>query len=211
VIDVGAPFSGAQEAAAWLKRAGEPELAAGLAVLNRALHAFRIAAADPRQRGVSRHDALVARLGYGDGEQVAVGRWTDARELIDPGPRRRRRRIPAAQARFAALLTGRQAGLACEELALRARGDLDEQRTREAALQVLIALDAALAELGADHSAAPALGPRLEELRGLREGIAAAAHRALDGELESAEREAVAHALARIEAALRARVAALPG
>lgn len=209
VIDVGAPLSGPEEAAAWLKGAGEPDLAAGLAVLNRALHAFRIAAADPHQRGVGRHDALVARLGYGDGEEVAVGRWTDARDLTDPSPRRRRRRIPAAQARFAAILTGRQAGLACEELALRARLDVDERRTREAVLQVLIALDAALAELAADP-AGPALGPRLDELRGLRDGVAGAAHHALEGELAPAERDAVAHALGRIEAALRARAAALP-
>jgi hypothetical protein len=208
VIDVGAPLPGREEAAAWLKEAGEPELAAGLAVLNRALHAFRIAAADPHQHGVGRHDALVARLGYGDGEEVAVGQWTDARELIDPGPRRRRRRIPTAQARFAAILTGRQTGLACEELALRARLDLDERRSREAALQVLIALDAALAELAVDP-ATPALGARLEELRGLREGVTGAARQALDGELQPAEREVVAHALGRVEAALRARAAAL--
>ncbi len=143
----------AEHAAAWLKRAGEPELAAGLAVLNRALHAHRLAAADPWAHGVGREDALVARLGYGAGEQVADGHWTDARELIDPGPRQRRTRIPAAQARLAALLTGRERALACEELALRARLDLDERRDREAALQVLIALDAALAELAADPTA----------------------------------------------------------
>jgi hypothetical protein len=211
IIDVGAALPGPEEAAAWLKQAGEAELTAGLTVLNRALHAFRIAAADPHAHGVGPDDALVARLGYGDGEQVADGRWADARELNDFGPhppRRRRRRIPAAQARFAALLTGHQAGLACEELALRARLDLDQRRDREAALQVLVALDAALAELAGDP-AAPALTERLEELRGLHEGVASAARHALDGEIEAAARETVAHALARIEAALRARAAAL--
>jgi hypothetical protein len=209
VIDVGAPLADPAEAVAWLKGAGEDELARGLAVLNRALHAFRIAAADPHEHGVGRHDALVARLGYGDGEQVADGRWADARELVESGPRQRRRRIPAAQARFAALLTGRHTGLACEELTLRARLDLDEQRTREAALQVLVALDAALAELAADP-VAPELSARLDELRALRDGVGTAADQALEGELGPAEREAVANALGRIEAALRARVAALP-
>jgi hypothetical protein len=209
VIDVGAPLDGPDQAAGWLRGAGEAELARDLAVLNRALHAFRVASADPHAHGIGRDDALVVRLGYGDGEQVADGLWTDARELVDPSPRRRRRRIPAAQARFAALLTGRQTGLACEELALRSRLDLDEGRDREAALQLLIALDAVLAELPADP-VAPALTARLEELRGLHDGVAAAARAALTGPLGAAEREAVAHALARAEAVLRARVAATP-
>ena len=155
-MDVGEPLSDLDQAAAWLKRADEAYLAADLAVLNRALHAHRIATADPRLHGVGRSDALVARLGYGAGEEVADGQWTDARELTDPGPRRRRTRIPAAQARLAALLTARQRALACEELALRARLDLDEGREPAGPLQVLIALDAALAELP-DDPAAPEL------------------------------------------------------
>jgi len=210
VVEVGEPLRSPEEAAAWLAGAGEPELAAGLSVLNRALHAHRLAQADPQVHGIGRRDALVARLGYGAGEEVADGQWTDARELIDAGPRRRRSRIPAAQARLAALLTGRHAPLACEELALRARLDLDEGRAREAALQVLVALDAALAELP-DDPAAPALVERLEELRGLHDGVGAAAAAALAGTLGAPERDATALALGRIEAALRARAAALPG
>jgi hypothetical protein len=73
VVAVGDPFPGAEHATAWLKRAGEAELAEGLAVLNRALHAHRIATVDARARGVGRADALVARLGYGAGDQVAEG------------------------------------------------------------------------------------------------------------------------------------------
>jgi hypothetical protein len=209
VIDVGDPLDDTDRAAAWLKGAGEADLAAGLTVLNRALHAHRIASADPHAHGVGRHEALVARIGYGAGEQVADGLWTDARELVDAG-RRHRRRIPAAQARLAALLTGRHAALACEELALRTRLDLDQGRAREAALQVLVALDAALAEL-ADDPAAPALADRLEELRALRDGVAAAARQATSGPLGAPEREATEFVLGRIEAALRARAAALPG
>ena len=210
MVEVGDPLSTPEEAAAWLTGAGEPELAAGLSVLNRALHAHRLASADPHVHGIGRHDPLVARLGYGAGEEVADGLWTDARELIDAGPRRRRSRIPAAQARLAALLTGRHAPLVCEELALRARLDLDEGRTREASLQVLVALDAALAELP-DDPAAPALADRLDELRGLHEGAAAAAAVALAGTPGPSERDATAFALGRIEAALRTRAAALPG
>jgi hypothetical protein len=208
VIDVGDPLPGIDQADAWLKRAGEAELSDGLAVLNRALHAYRVAAADPFAREVRREDALVARLGYGAGEQVADGLWTDARELLDPAPRRHRRRIPLAQARFAALLTGRRTALACEELVLRARLDLDAGREREAALQVRIALDAALAELPADP-VAPVLEERVRELRSLQPGVAAAAESALRGALAAPEHDAVTFAAGRLEAALRARDAAL--
>lgn len=196
IVDVGDPLPDAERAAGWLDRAGEPDLAEGLAVLNRALQAHRLATADPRAHGVGRADALVARIGYGAGEQVADGKWTDARELIDPGPRRRRSRIPAAQARLAALLTGRERALACEELVLRARLDLDEGRDREASLQVRIAFDAALAELPSDPTA-PALAERIEELRTLSTTLA------------GADPEALSSALGRLEAALRARAAAL--
>jgi hypothetical protein len=210
VVEIGDPLSTPEEAAAWLAGAGEPELAAGLGVLNRVLHSHRLASADPHVHGIGRRDALAARLGYGAGEEVAEGLWTDARELINAGPRRRRSRVPAAQARLAALLTGRQAPLACEELALRARLDLDDGRAREAALQVLVALDAALTELP-DDPAAPVLTDRLGELRGLRDGVATASRIALAGPVGPSEHDATAFALGRIEAALRARAAALPG
>lgn len=210
-MDVGDPLGSADAAATWLSSAGEPELAAGLAVLNRALHAYRLATADPHLHGIGRHDALVARLGYGAGEEVADGLWTDARELIDAASGgRRTRRMPVAQARLAALLTGRHRQLASEELALRARLDIEDGRTREAALQVLVALDAALAEL-TDDPAAPAIADRIEELRSLRAGVAAAAQAALAGPIASGELGATEFALGRIEAALRARAAALPG
>jgi hypothetical protein len=208
IIDVGDPLADADQAATWLRRAGEPELIEGFAVLNRALHAYRLAAADPFAHGVRREDALVARVGYGAGEQVADGLWTEARELLEPGPRRQRRRIPVAQGRFAALLTGRRNALACEELVLRARLDLDAGRQREAALQVRIALEAALAELASD-AVAPVLEERLHELRTLHAGVVAAAESALRGAPATAEIETVAFALGRIEAALRARDVAL--
>jgi hypothetical protein len=208
IVDVGNPLPDSERAAAWLKGAGEADLADGMAALNRALHAHRVATADPRVHGIARSDALVARIGYGAGEQVADGLWTEARELTDPGPRRRRVRIPAAQARLAAILTGRELALACEELALRARLDLDEGHERTAALQVQIALDSALAELPADPAGA-ALGDRIAELRDLHAGVFEATQAALRGDSTPAQREATAFALGRIEAALRARAAAL--
>ncbi len=111
----------------------------------------------------------------------------------------------APQERLAALLGGREVALACEELALRARGDLEHGRPREAALQLSVALDAALAELEGWREQ---LGDRLDELAGLRSAVAAAAQAALAGGLDDDTVAAVDAALGRLEAALRARTAA---
>jgi hypothetical protein len=207
VVEVAAPLDDAPAAARWLAGAGEDELEASVAALNRVLHAFRLVSADPYQRPVTRRQALVARLGYGHGEQVADGEWTEARELALRERRQRRARVLQPQARLAATLAGRESLLVCEELALRTRFDLDQGRDREAALQLLVALDAAIAELQTD-AAADTLAPRLEQLRGQRQATAHAAQSALAGPLTPAERETVHTTLARIEAALRARAAA---
>jgi hypothetical protein len=206
VIDVGAPLA-ASQARTWLAAAGEEEFETGLAVLNRALHSFRVITADPHLHAVGRPHALVARIGFGAGEEVAEGRWTAAKELSLPAGRQKRARILAPQARLAARLGAREATLACEELTLRARADVDQGRPREAALQLLVALDAALAELGADSQAGE-LADRLAELRGQREPVAAAAQAALSGPLSTENETAVQFALGRVEAALRARAAA---
>ncbi len=207
VIDVEAPFADEALAGAWLRSAGEDDVAGAIAVLNRALHAFRIAAADPRQHGIDRRHAIAARIGFGAGEQVADGLWTSARELGPPAPRRGRARVLAPQARFAGLLGAREPTLACEELALRARLDVEEGRRREAALQLLVALDATLAELSLDPGTA-ILTDRLSELRARREPVAEAAQTALGGPLGDPAWETVRSTLSRIEAALRARSAA---
>jgi hypothetical protein len=95
----------------------------------------------------------------------------------------------------------------CEELALRAQLDLDADREREAALQLLVALDAAIAELPGDP-AAGILAERIAELREERDAVADAAQAALEGPLEPPERETVEFVLGRLEAALRARAVA---
>ncbi len=182
VIDVGEPLDEAR-GRAWLSAAGEDELRAGLAVLNRALHAFRVVTADPYLQPVRRSQAIVARVGFGAGEEVADGLWSEAKELTMTEGRRRRSRILAPQAQLAAVLGARRLTLACEELALRARLDLDHGRPREAALQLTVALDAALAELAADAHARD-LAERLTELRAQREPVAAAAQAALSGPAE---------------------------
>ena len=204
VVDVGRPLAGQQEAAAWLERADDADLDRGLEVLNRVLHAFRLVTADPYQSTVTVSQAIVARIGFGAGEQVADGLWTDARELVHAEGRQRRARVLTPQVRLAAVLGARERPLVCEELTLRARLDLDHGRGREAALQVLVALDAALAELPSEPGAAE-LADRIAELRAQREPVAVAAQAALAGSLGDAELQSVAFTLQRIEAALRAR------
>jgi hypothetical protein len=207
VIDVGAPFAAEGDAAAWIKTAGEDDLASDLKVLNRVLYAFRLVTADPYLAPVGRHQVLVARLGYGIGEEVADGLWTEARELLVSEPRQRRKAVLHPQARLAALLGSREEPLASEELTLRARLDLDHGRYREAALQLLVALDAAIAELGGDRLA-ETLEDRLVELRDQRDPVAKTAQKALGGPVDQDDLETIVFALGRIEAALRARAVA---
>jgi hypothetical protein len=200
-----APFEGEREAATWLKDAGEDEIDAAIAVLNQVLHLQRTAAADAFVREVARGQALVARVGYGEGEEVAHGRWTEATTFPVPRePRVRRAAALRPQERLAALLGGRDAPLAAEELALRARVDLDAGRRREAALQLRIALECGLAELEPWRDQ---LGERLSELREARDAVAAAANAALQGGIDDATAAQVDRVLTRLEAALRARVA----
>lgn len=207
MIDVSEPLGDIAQAQAWLQAAGEPDLLCGLRVLNHALRTFRLVSADPYVNVVSRDRVLVARIGFGGGEQVAEGLWTEALELISAAGRRRRARMLAPQAGFAAVLGGRRRALVCEELTLRARLDVDHGHDRQAALQVLLALDAALAELALDP-AAPLLAERLEELRSRRQAVASAAQAALTGSVGDTDRDAVVFALSRIEASLRARAVA---
>lgn len=202
VIDA-EPLGELEAADAWLEQALSDDRVVldALAVLNRAVAGHRLAAGDPWTADADPARALVCRVGYGTGEQVAEGEWESARELPPP---RASRSMFSPGGRVAELLGGRDVALACEELALRARGDLDHGRAREAALQLSVALDAALAELEVWRER---LAPRLDELEGLRPGVAAAAATALQGGLEPEAVAEVEAALRRLEAALRARTA----
>jgi hypothetical protein len=196
------------QARAWLSGLdAERETRAAAGALNRMLAAHRIAAADPHVRELSPAQALVIRAGWGEGEQVAYGQWLHARELR-LSDRRARGRAAALrpQERLAALLAARQRPLACEELTLRARLDLDEGRLALAALELQQAYAAALAELPAEDRVE--LDERLSELAELNPGVVLAARAALSGGSEQPDAGAVARALGRLEAALRARAAA---
>ena len=190
------PFEALAAGEAWLQSVRSETEQAGAEVdeavrdLNRAIGAHRAAAADAHARDVSADQALVVRIGYGAGEEVADGRFSDAWEL--PRERTRTRRsMEAPEERFAALMGGRERPLAGEELVLRARTDLDAGRVREAALQTRIALEALLAELPGTDLAADR-GP-----------IGDAANAALRAAPSPELQGAVAECVARMEAELR--------
>jgi len=217
------PLSAEGQARAWLEELDRArDVTAAAAIVNRVVYMHRIAAADAYVREVSPAQALVIRAGWGEGEQVAYGTWQHARELSLRPPRRARRRDRAwalrPQERLAALLGGRSSDLLCEELALRARLDLDQGRPEHAAIGLERALVAAVGELESEGRQDLAL--RVAELEQLRGPVAEEAARALaravagasgepgasDGAAEPDE-EVLAHALGRLEAALRARTA----
>jgi hypothetical protein len=204
------PLSTEDQARAWLAQLDpESEALTAASGLNRVLFAHRIAAATPHVHEVSPTQALVVRAGYGEGEQVADGLWTDARELLLSRRRSgRRASVLRPQERLAVLLSGRGRALLCEELALRARLDLDTGRLTLAAIELERAYAMALGELAAEGRRD--LRERIEQLEGLRGGVEQAARGAVSegGDGEPAIDEAVVrHALERLEAALRARTA----
>jgi len=191
------PFESAEEADAWLDATASESVdavATATRELNFVLRSHRAAAGDPYARDVRAEHALVVRLGYGEGEQVADGRFGRAVELPKEPRKRKRGEALAPQERLAAVLGGRDSLLVGEELLLRARLDLDAGRSREAALQARIALEALLGELD-DKFAAP--------LRPLREQVAKAANAALDGDLSADDAAAVEDAVSQMTAAAR--------
>jgi hypothetical protein len=199
-------FASPLEAEAWLgalkhdRDALREEARLGAAELNRMMRAHKAAAGDPWGVEVSAGHALVVRVGYGSGDLVAEGRYDDAVELPRPDiteiAHGRRGAALGPGERLAAILSGRDELLACEELVLRARADLEAHRPREAALQARIALEALLAEL--DTSDDP-------ELAASRAEIGDAANAALEGEPPEHLQSAVEHAVERMERALRRR------
>jgi hypothetical protein len=182
------PLGNADAAREWLQdlraepEAVEAEVSAALAVVNRAVHAHRSAAMDPAIPDVSPEAALALRIGFGVGDEMADGRFESAVEI--PRSERRQRRAEALrpQERVAAVLGGRETVPSCEPLLLRARGDLDSGRVREAALQLRVGLEALLAER--DAFSAAGQSEDLGALDDRRRITGEAANEALRGELD---------------------------
>jgi hypothetical protein len=129
-------FSGKSEAQAWLaETAGDAEarnaaVRSATLLLNNALNALRAGAQDPLVQDVGATRALAIRIGYGDGDAISEGRWSEARELARPRPGRLDDVDP--QERVAAVLSGREAVHPAETLFERARLDIQQGRLDEA-------------------------------------------------------------------------------
>ena len=183
------------DASRWLdelqadEEALDSELSSSLAVVNRALRAWRAARADPYLGELAMERAVAVRIGYGSGDAVADGRYADAFEVPQPKKPKAKRSMEAPEERFAALLGAREPALVAEELVLRARADLNAARGREAALQARVALEALIAELSV--------------LAELRDAVGVTANAALDGDLSDSELEALTEAVTAMETAVR--------
>jgi hypothetical protein len=196
------PFAAADEARRWMEKmkdedARDTEVANAQAELNRLLRAHRAATADPWTRDVSASTALVTRIGLGDGDQLANGRYTEALELPKAPSRKKRAEKLSPQERTAAVVGGRVSPLACEELVLRARMDVDASLWREAALQARVAMECMAAELKGESARFVA------KVEDGRDDLVAAAGAALDGDISLAQQDAVAKAVDEMQAGLR--------
>jgi hypothetical protein len=131
-------FSKKNEAESWLDETAGSAEARGAVVrsatllVNRALNALRAGARDPLVQDVGATRALAIRIGFGDGDQLADGRWEEARELARPRSGRLDDIDP--QERVAAVLSGRESVHPAETLLERARLDIQQQRFAEARL-----------------------------------------------------------------------------
>ncbi|HKH13653.1 MAG TPA: hypothetical protein VKA47_03250 [Solirubrobacterales bacterium] len=177
----------------------------GLREANRVVRAHRIANQDPYGHEIARLTPLAVRVGFGTGDELANGKWSEAFDV--PAPERRRRRADALrpQERLAELLAGREPIDVCETLLLRARADLDQGRPREAALQIGPGLEALLAEL--PERAGPGQEEDLAALRNLRDAMGEAGRQALRGDLSTERASQVAETLRICERVLRRRQA----
>ncbi|HEX3174113.1 MAG TPA: hypothetical protein VHQ43_07830 [Solirubrobacterales bacterium] len=208
------PFSDAAEAERWLEESLAAEdrvealIAEGASLLNRALHARAVAAADPGLAETGPEHAVSVRLGYGSGEEVAEGSFTAAQRVAAGGGARSRRRQREEelrpQERIAAVLGGRERIDACETLLLRARADLDAGRRREAALQLRVALEATLVEL-AGALADPGHEEDMATLEARRGEAGEAANQALRGDLSDETERQVRELVETAERVLRRR------
>ncbi|HEX8752195.1 MAG TPA: hypothetical protein VF731_02155 [Solirubrobacterales bacterium] len=212
-IRADSPFENAQAARKWLEggswesEAATGLLAEGFEALNRALYVQAIANADPQVIQLTPERAVAVRLGYGSGEETAEGEFSEAREVdvrAAASRRQRRQEELRPQERLAAVLGGRESLDACETMLLRARGDLDAGRAREAALQLRVGLEALLVEL-AGAVADPGHERDMATLEERQEQASEIAAAALRGEPSAGQRDDLRELLEIAERVLRRR------
>jgi hypothetical protein len=206
-------FEDEASASAWLASTSGDEQAVdrvidtGLGELNRGLHTQAVASGEPTIQALVSSQAVAIRIGYGSGDELADGLFTAALQVDQsaPGSRRRQRDEELRpQQRIAAVLGGRERLDACETLLLRARADLDAGRTREAALQLRVGLEALLVELDGALSAA-GHEEDMTALEARRGEVGELANAALAGEPSPPQLQALGELLSLSERILRRR------
>ncbi|MBK5232714.1 MAG: hypothetical protein JJE13_07000 [Thermoleophilia bacterium] len=152
------PLGSESGAAAWVARLDEDEFTQGLLdealeSIDRALAAEAAATGRPFAESPALEQIISARIGYGDGDRLADGRFLDAFDIDARGgtasPRRERRGRTRPIARIAAILSGKDEANACEFLVPRVRADLDAGRIYAAALAIETAVRATVVEMDA--------------------------------------------------------------
>jgi hypothetical protein len=173
-------------------------VAEGLAVVNRAITAYRLCAGDPHVVGVTRQDARAVRIGYGTGEQVFHGGWERAIEVPPPrAPKVKREVTLMPQQGVAAVLSAGAPLLEAEELVLRAALDLEQGRERAAAVGLNAGFDLLRAELR-HQDLSPGARRRLQDAESGGGELAELASRATGGTLEPGDRARLDLAVKRV-------------
>ncbi|MCB0862539.1 MAG: hypothetical protein KDB66_04915 [Solirubrobacterales bacterium] len=213
VIRADQPFADDREAEAWLDRLEDSGFTGDLledaiAAFDRARAAHAVAAGVPFGVPTRLESVLAARIGYGEGEQVASGRYQQAADVDARGGtaenRRERMARTGSLARTAAILGGRETAAACEVLLPRIRLDLETGNEAAARLSIASAIGATIGELefaleDQDHERdldrLEEMLPRLEEI----------SRRAEQGSSEAADAEYAEEALEVAERVIRRR------
>jgi hypothetical protein len=150
------PLADERSASKWMESAaGDAGSRAALIkeavrVVNLGLSAMRAEARDPLIADVGATRALKVRIGYGEGESLAEGRFAESRDV--PPPRRGRLDDIDPLSRVAAVLAGRDEVHPAETLLERARLDASQGREHEARLGLAAAAEA-LREAPTDREA----------------------------------------------------------
>jgi hypothetical protein len=202
----GQAFEDGAAAQQWFAGCGDAEpafreIAEALRLLNHAIHAHRVSAADPYVGDVSLRSVRRIRLGYGTGDELVEGRWHEAYTVPPAVTHGGRRRMLSPEEQVARILGGRRPTHPSEELLLRARLDFDQGRMRAAALQA----DAACAALAAELRGEEAAQQAFDAVRARGEPLARLATAARDRDLGDDQVSELGEVLLEMERVARRR------
>lgn len=213
VIRADHPFDSEAAAEDWFGRLDDSDytgeiLDDAIATLDRARAADAATSGLPFGTRTEVGSILTARVGYGEGERVASGRFLEALEVDARGGTASGRREKIARtgslARTAAILGGRERSAACEVLVPRVRLDLDTGNDAAARLTIEAAAEATINELefaldDPDHE------DDLDRLEQLLPALAEVSGRAAKGEPDPGGEQLVENALEIAERIIRRR------